>query len=276
MNDTGRKAERTAARAETSRPLQIAARVGFVMNGLVHILIGWIALRLAFGSAGGKADQSGALGSLAQAPGGAILLGIGAIGMFALALWCALEAWFVPQRQRETTKKASKAISFAGKAVVFAALGVTAARFALGGGSSSSQQSQGATSTLLSSPGGRILVVLVGAVVLGVGAYHVYKGATRRFEEDLRGGSAGTVGTAVTATGVVGFIAKGLALIAVGAMFAWAGLASDAQKATGLDGALKAMAALPAGTVLLALVGIGLALYGVFCFFRARYEDLSS
>lgn len=274
MNDTARQAERTAARAENSRALQFAARAGFVMNGLVHLLIGWIALQLAFGSGGGSADQSGALGSLAQAPGGRILLGIGALGMAALALWCLLEAWFEPRRERETGTQVAKAVSFIGKAVVFAALGITAAKFALGGGSSSSGQSQGATSTLLASPGGKILVVILGLVVIGIGGYHIYKGATRGFEEDLQGGRSGSVGTAVTATGMAGFIAKGIALLAVGAMFTWAGFSSDAGKASGLDGALKAMTQLPAGTVLLALVGIGLALYGVFCFFRARYEEL--
>jgi hypothetical protein len=46
----------------------------------------------------------------------------------------------------------------------------------------------------------------------------------------------------------------------------------DASEATGLDGALKSLAALPAGGVLLAAIGVGLVAYGVYCFVRARFR----
>lgn len=269
-------ADDTASRAEDSRALRGLARAGYVMSGIIHILIGWVALRLALGDGGGSADQSGALGSVAQAPGGRVLLGIGAVGMLALGLWSVLQAYVEARRRRGRRARIAKAVSNGGKAVVFLAMAVTAARFALGSGQSSSQQTSGTTSMLLGHPGGRILVVLVGAVVIAIGGYHVYKGPSRRFEEDLRGARGRQVSRAVVGTGVAGFIAKGIALIAVGALFGWAGIGSDPEKATGLDGALRTMAGLPAGSVLLAVVGIGLVLYGIFSFFRARYEDLDS
>lgn len=269
-------ADDTASRAEDSRPLRALARAGFVMSGLIHFLIGWIALRLALGDGGGSADQSGALGSVAQAPGGRMLLGIGALGMLALGLWNAVQAYLEARRQHETRKKVTKAVSNGGTAIVFAVMAVTAARFAVGSGQSSSQQTSDTTSMLLGSPGGRILVVLIGAVVIGIGGYHVYKGASRGFEDDLRTTGGRQLSRAVVGAGIAGFVAKGVALIAVGALFAWAGIGSDPEKATGMDGALRTMAGLPAGTVLLEIVGIGLILYGIYSFFRARYEDLDA
>lgn len=276
MNRALDSAHGAAARAEDSAALRGLARAGFAMSGLVHILMGWIALRVALGGSGDSADQSGAIAQIAQAPGGRILLGVGAVAMAALALWNLLSAYLQGRRENETAKVVGTAVKLVGKGAVFGALAATAATFALGSSSSSGQQTQDAASPLLTSMIGRGLIVVAGLVVIGIGGYHVYKGVTRKFEETLQGGPGGKLATAVVVTGVAGFVAKGIALIAVGVLLAWAGIGADPEKASGLDAGLRSMAALPAGTVLLALVGIGLALYGVFSFFRARYEDLDA
>ncbi|GAB2536870.1 DUF1206 domain-containing protein [Brachybacterium huguangmaarense] len=276
MNRALDSAHGAAARAEDSAALRGLARAGFAMSGLVHILMGWIALRVALGGSGDSADQSGAIAQVTQAPGGRILLGVGAVAMAALALWNLLSAYLRGRRENETAKVVGTAVKLVGKGAVFGALAATAATFALGSSSSSGQQTQDAASPLLTSTIGRGLIVVAGLVVIGIGGYHVYKGVTRKFEETLQGGPGGKLATAVVVTGVAGFVAKGIALIAVGVLLAWAGIGADPEKASGLDAGLRSMAALPAGTVLLALVGIGLALYGVFSFFRARYEDLDA
>ena len=49
---------------------------------------------------------------------------------------------------------------------------------------------------------------------------------------------------------------------------------ADPQESSGLDGALKTLAAQPLGTVLLLAVATGLVLYGIYSFARARYADL--
>jgi hypothetical protein len=46
----------------------------------------------------------------------------------------------------------------------------------------------------------------------------------------------------------------------------------DPSKANGLDPALKALAGEPYGALMLAAVALGLAAYGIFCFFDARYH----
>src|SRR5262249_30359317 len=78
-------------RATNSKAFEYTARAGFAASGVLHLLLAFIILRLAFGS-GGNADQSGALGTLAQQPGGTIMLWIAAIGMLALGLWRVAEA----------------------------------------------------------------------------------------------------------------------------------------------------------------------------------------
>ena len=74
--------------------------------------------------------------------------------------------------------------------------------------------------------------------------------------------------------GMVGYIAKGIAVGVVGVLFVVAALTHDPEKASGLDGALKSLADLPFGTFILWLVGAGLIIYGVYCFARARYARM--
>jgi len=48
----------------------------------------------------------------------------------------------------------------------------------------------------------------------------------------------------------------------------------DPDKARGLDAALRTLAAQPYGGFLLAVVALGIAAFGVFCFIQARYRKV--
>src|SRR5690242_12832684 len=90
---SGRDVQQAASEAQDNPALELAARVGFVVSGLLHLLIGWIALQVAFGGSGGKqADQSGALSTLAGNGLGKVLLWLAVAGFLGLALWQLAEA----------------------------------------------------------------------------------------------------------------------------------------------------------------------------------------
>ena len=82
--------KRVAQEAEQNTPFRALARAGYAANGLVHILIGAIALVVAFGG-DGVTDQSGALMAIAGVPLGFILLWVVAITLWALGVWQVLE-----------------------------------------------------------------------------------------------------------------------------------------------------------------------------------------
>ena len=75
--------KRVAQEAEQSTPFQVLARAGYAASGLVHILIGAIALVVAFGG-DGVTDQSGALMAIASVPFGFVLLWCVAVTLWAL------------------------------------------------------------------------------------------------------------------------------------------------------------------------------------------------
>lgn len=257
-----------AARSAADHPaLEWLARAGFVMSGVVHLLIGWIAVRIAIGSGGGEASNSGALAQIASAPGGRVLLWAGAVAFVALALWQIVEAILGPEQTSDRVKAGAKA-------VVYLVLGFTTARFAAGGSSSDSQTASGTTAGLLGSGPGRIALVVAGLVVIGVGGYHLYKGATKKFVEDLERTGHGQVGRAVIVSGQAGYIAKGAALMILGGLIVAAVVTADPEKAGGLDAALRTVGEQPFGQVLLIVTGVGIALYGVYSFGRAKYARM--
>lgn len=262
------QAEQAARRAANSNKLETAARAGYAVNGVMHLLIGFIALQVAWSGSGKKADQSGALGTLAGNGFGKGVLWLGVIGFLGLAIWQVTEAAF--SSRGEGKDKVLEKVKSVSKAVVYAALALTTLQFARGGGSSSSGQSQDFTASMLRHSGGRTLVVLIGLVVVGVGIYHVVKGATKGFLKDL----VEHPGPVIVRLGVAGYVAKGVALGVVGLLFVVAGLHESPSRATGLDGALKTLRDQPFGTVLLTAVALGIMAYGLYSFARAKYARL--
>jgi hypothetical protein len=117
-------------------------------------------------------------------------------------------------------------------------------------------------------PGGVVVLVIAGAIVLAVGITFAYRGVTADFRRDIRVPD-GLPGRLTIAVGVLGHVAKGLALGIVGVLLGVAGFTADASQATGMDGALRALVALPYGGLLLWLVGAGLIAYGLYALLRA-------
>lgn len=259
---------RAASRASDHPTLEAAARVGYAVSGLLHLLIGWIALQVAFGSSGKNADQSGALSSLAQNGLGKLLLWVGVVGFLGLALWQAADA--IVARASSDKDLWAHRLKSGGKAVVYLALAWSAFSFARGKQTNSKTQTVDFTAKLLQEPGGRILVVLIGLAVIAVGIYHVHKGWKRKFLQDLEDHP----GPWATRAGRIGYIAKGAALVIVGILFAAAGLHQQAAQATGLDGALRSLRNQPFGPVLLSAMALGFAAYGLYSFARAKHAKV--
>lgn len=260
-----------ARAARGNRFFQLAARAGFAVNGLLHVLMGFLALGVATGSGRGapEADPGGALTAIATTPGGLILLWVLAAGLAALSLWLLVEALLVLLPAR----RVASAITTALKAVVYAALAASAVAIALGGRSDSEQDAREASAALLASPGGVILLAAAGLAIVGVAVFFVAKGLRRGFRDDLRVPD-GSLGRTVVGLGIVGYVAKGVALISLGALIITAAVTADASEASGLDGALRAVADLPFGIVLLSVLGVGLIAYGAYCAARARWARL--
>ncbi len=258
----------SAARSAGNHPIvEKGARLGYAMSGLIHLLIGWIGLTLAWGIEGGSedADQSGALATLAGTSTGPILLWPAVIGFALLSLWQLTEA--IAGRHSDGAMDRAKAL---GKTAMYAVFAFAAFRVTQRAGASSEETTDSLTAQIMSAPGGRVLVGLIGLGIIAAGGHHAWKGWTCRFLEELDGHP----GHAVEVAGRAGYVAKGIGLVIAGGLFVSAALSSRASAAGGLDAALKTVRDQPFGPYLLTVVAVGIAAYGFYSFGRARHARL--
>ncbi len=280
LHSAKRSAKNAARTAESSTVFRTAARAGYAANGVVHLLIGVIIIALALGGQG-QSDQAGALKAIAGAPFGFVALWVLAIALWALGVWHVLDGFLVSGSAgasggtiKKEGSKWGRRLSEWGRGLVFIVLGLIAASVAVGARVNTSDQSaQNASRGVLSLPGGPFVLGLIGIGIGAGGIAFVVMGAMRSFRKKMTIPSGG-LGRGVTVLGVVGYIAKGIALTIVGILLLVAAVTVDPNAAGGLDAAVAKLLALPYGPWVTGAVGVGLIAYGVFCFFRARFARL--
>jgi len=275
--ETGEAAHQ-AARSDTLRRL---AAVGLAGYGVVHLLVAWLALQLAWrehgvtAGPGRTADASGAVAVLAGSPAGPVLLWALTVGFTGLSLWQAVEVLrhrhSVPPPGPERRRTFLRVLRSGGTALVYGYLALITARAALSGGSGRPAE-QASARGVLAMPFGPLLVVAAGVVTVVIGGYQVQKGWRAAFGNELDLDPFDRrVRRLVRVLCQVGFATKGLALVLVGGVLIWAGATVDPEQATGLDGAVRAIADARYGPHLLTVIAVGIGLFSVYCFARARH-----
>jgi hypothetical protein len=269
-----KQAADAAENVTNSRTLELLARAGFAASGILHLLVGAIAIRLAMGGTG-NADFSGAVAELATQPAGPFLLWASFAACAALALWQASDAIF-DYNYLPTKEKAGKKARAGAQALVYTGLALTLMSFARGTGSSGDNQQTASdlTASLIKAPGGVALLVLLGAGIAVAGVAYGIRGVRKSFEKQLVMPSSPAARKAVTVLGVAGYVAKGTVLLLTGLLIAIATLEAHPEESTGLDGALRALRDQPFGLYVLAAVGAGLICYGVYMVVRARLAKM--
>ncbi len=269
--DLSQDAKTAARQAANSKSLEWLARLGLISRGVVYLLIGALALQIAFGESGSQADQGGAVRAIASKPFGEALLWILAFGFAGLALWRFSEAAF-------GNGKGERAKSFA-RGLLYAFFAVSTFAFVLGTSGSaaedSDQKSAGATARVMEHTGGRLLVGLAGLVLIGIGCYMAYEGVTKKFLEKLKTGEMSRrARQVVEKLGVFGSVARGVVFGLAGVFVFYAAITFDPDKAKGLDGTLHSLVAAPLGPYLRGLVALGLIAFGVFSMCEARWRRI--
>lgn len=270
MGDVSSTADRLGRQADNSDWLDHAVRIGLVAYGVVHLMIAWLAIQLAFGDSSGSASSKGALQQLARQPFGEVLIWLIALGMFLLVVWRLIEA-AAGHRDEEGGTRVRKRLTSLGKALIYGSIGVSALRVALHAGSSSKGQDS-TTAKLMDLPAGRWIVGLVGVAIIGYGLNLIRRAWTEKFREHLDAeGKSGDAGRAYIWFGKAGYMAKGVSFLVVGGLFVYAAWTHKAKKSGGLDQALHKVLQQPFGQGLLVVLAIGIGCYGLFCFARARH-----
>jgi len=249
------------------------ARAGLLARGIMYALIGIIAIQIALGSAHQQADRSGAVRLVAATPFGSVILWLLVVGFVGLTLWRLSEA--IWGAAGPDGRKASARLKSLLRAVLYGFITYGILKFALGLGAppSTNKQSRDLTSSALKHPGGQILIAIIGVIILGAGLYLAYEAYKAKFLRDMRLGTASAkTKKVVTRLGQVGGISRGAVFACIGVFLIIAAIDAKPGQAKGIDSALREFAKTPLGPWLLALVAIGLVLFGIFSCCEARWR----
>ena len=271
-NDLSRKAKREGDELAGAKPLGWLARAGFVARGLVYLIIGVLALKLALGDGGKATNQQGALQTIASRPFGEVLLILVAIGLAGYALWRLIRAG-VGHGAEQRDSGSDRVVALA-SGIAYAVLCVTAVKILTDTVTGSGTPKE-ATGGVLGWSGGTVLVAIAGAVLIGVAAYQAYKGLAKKFLDDAKTGEMGPgVRNGYTAVAVFGHLARAVVFALVGYGLIKAAIDYDPKEAIGLDGALRKLAHASYGPALLAVVAVGLAGFALYSMADARYRKV--
>jgi hypothetical protein len=247
-------------------------RVGLVAEGVVYALVGVLALQVAAGNRGARADQLGAVEYVARQPLGKFLLVALTAALFALAAWRLLEV--LTGDPVEGGDPAHRA-KFAIKGVLYLGLAVSALSITLAnwgessGGGSGGRDGATATATVFEWPAGRWLVALAGVLLIAYALYSTKEHVVEhRFAEWLTEPDDGWL----VKLGRIGYAARAVVYVVVAVFLIQAAVAYDASEAKGLSGALQELSGESWGRLLLWAVAAGLVAFGVFLVAQARYR----
>ena len=169
--------------ASNAKALDVLARSGFAVMALLHIIVGAIAIAIAFGHPG-DAEATGAIARLADNPWGPLVMWGCVAACLGLALWQASEAT-LRARSLPRKERLAKLVSSGFLAIAYGSVGLTFAGFALGQRSDSGDNTRDFSASLMANPVGPWVLVALGLTILGIGIYFVVKGLRRGFKEEL-------------------------------------------------------------------------------------------
>ncbi len=258
--------------------LVVLGRFGYMVEGLVFILVGTLAVRVALGHGGDVPDNREVLPSIAAVPLGRVLLIAIVVGFVGYALWRFLEATFDPDGREGDAYRPLMRFGNALNGVLHLGFAFTVAHLLRTGdaGASTDATAKGVAGLLLGVPYGRWLVGLVGLGVLGFAGYQIFQAFVAKFRENARLRRMSAAQTRwYTMLGRIGFATRGVVFGAIGLFLLGAARNADAEEARGLDTVLDDLATRPFGPWLLGLTALGLVAYGLFLLAEAYFHRVA-
>ncbi len=260
-------------------------RAGWFAKGVVYVVAGVLALSIAAKASGWsdaaaapnkEASPTGALKTIAQMSGGALLMWILAGGMLIYAAWRVVSA-LLPGGS--DTKAWLKRIGYLVSAVIYTTFAVTAISLARSGRANPNGNAtvRSISDRFMANSGGRLVIGIVGAITIAVGLYRLVKGLRGDVTDELDLSSLSPQRRRWTERlGAVGEIGRGLGIGLIGFFLLRAAVTYDAAQATGLDGALRRLATETWGLFVVVVIGVGFAAYGLFCLATFTHRKLQA
>lgn len=273
VQDVTNMARNVASKADQAKLVDKLVRIGYAARGIVYGLIGYLAFQTAFNGRGKITDQKGALETIAAQPFGKWVLIIVAIGLVGLFVWGLIRAFADPMHKGSDAKGLAARAGYLIGGLTYGALFIPTLNLIQGAGRSipsTGQSTQNTAAGIMGHPWGPALIGLIGLVLIGVGIGRIIDGYKAKFHERFKAYKMNaTEREWAVRMGRFGYIALGIVLAIIGGMALWAATTKNPGRVAGVDGALLFLAHQPYGTLLLAIVALGLIAFAVYSFMGA-------
>lgn len=250
------------------------ARIGFAAKGMVAMMIGALALRVAAGRGGGLAGPGEALRELWRQPFGSITLGLVAVGLLAHAFWKLVQAFLDPERKGTGVTALAERIAFGVTAAGYLALALQAVRLIAGEAPPATADIDTLAERILAPPFGRWVVGLLGAIVMVSGVLQLRLAAVAGFRHILYTGISRAARWTVIAAGSAGYAALGVLSGLVGYSLVQVARQFDPKRADSWSDALELVAGVAGSPWPLAALAVGIFCYGLYFVLLVRFRRI--
>jgi hypothetical protein len=273
VGDIRRNLQNMPGSTEVSKAVRVMYRLGYAAKGLVFLIIGVMALMLMMGMGGQLSDPTDALKVIHRQPFGQFLLLLTGISLLGYVAWRAAQSIFNVEHKEHSAKNAIKRIGYAISGLVYLSLSVLAIRGFMEGRVQNNEGSMGLTAKALDLPAGPALVMITGAIIIGVGLFHFVMGFQKRFMKQFENGRmTEKEREIIEKSGMIGLPARGFTFGIIGYFFIRAGMHANAAETKDTKGVMEHILGLPMGEAILAIIAVGFVCYAVYCFAAARYR----
>lgn len=261
----------------TSSSIKNIARAGLIAKGVVYSLLGILAFMSAF-EIGGQSDESatreGVFEFVQSHAGGKVMLALIIAGLVCYSIWRGIQTFANTEQKDNNAKGLTARLRYLFSGLVYLFLAYFAGKMLFdkenkGGGDSN----QALLAELLTKPLGQWLAGLVAATIAGIGIYQIYYGLSEKYKkhvEKLK--THNTTSGYLLNSGKVGYVSRGIVWLIIAFLMMKATVHANAKEAGDTGKAFRFLESSSYGSYMLGALGLGLVLYGVFNFVRARYE----
>ena len=251
-------------------------RFGIATKGFVYVLFGGLTAVAAGGlRGGGSSDSNGALDYLSRSTIGTLVLALTAAGLVAYVFWRFYQAFADIENKGTDKKGLAKRIGYFFSGLIYAFLAFSAFQILFGNGGGSGGGSNSYLARVLSQRYGQIIVGIIALGYLGKALFQIYRAYSGKYKKKISEQHLNDKSRKLlVVSGIAGYTARGIVIGIIAYLIFRAALTDNSDGAGGTGEAFQFLQN-EFGTIVLAVIALGLVMYGIFYFMNAKHRQIN-